>query len=58
MVSYQTLQAHFIHIHIYLIGKYSVSTGGLKAVWERDLGIVFDDNDDDWDTLVEEILLP
>lgn len=43
-------------IYTYLISKYNVNTGGLKAVWERDLGIVFDD--DDWNTLVKQMLLP
>ncbi len=43
-------------IYNYLIDKYSVNTGGLKAVWERDLGLAF--NDDDWNTLVEQMLLP
>lgn len=36
--------------------KCGVSTGGLKKVWERDLGVTF--NNDDWSTLVEQMFLP
>ena len=43
-------------MYTYLICKYSLNTGGLKAAWERDLGTTFNNND--WDTLVEKMLLP
>ena len=43
-------------VYSYLITRTSTSTEGLKIVWERDLGVSFED--EEWNTLVEEMLHP